>query len=208
MSATPAYADSFISVPELVWGNGYLSPGGPDEVHEILPPVTVTGKSVLDIGCGIAGPAISIVKDLQASRVTGVDVEPHIARRQMQNVFAAGCADAIDIVTVSPGVWPFEAEMFDLAFGKESFLHIADKQALYRSIHLLLNYRGNWCSVTGLSPTTQMRFQSTISIWKWYQRTYAGKQSLTLPTICSGLVSAVSGIRIDARPAWLMPDVN
>ena len=48
----PSYPPEFIDKLELLWGIGFLSPGGPDEVKEILRDITVRDKMVLDIGCG------------------------------------------------------------------------------------------------------------------------------------------------------------
>ena len=35
---------------ETLWGEGFLSPGGPDEVDRVLEKVTIQGKTGLDIG--------------------------------------------------------------------------------------------------------------------------------------------------------------
>ena len=46
------YGNKLIRMLEIVWGDGYLSPGGPDEVGRVLAGLDLTGKSVLDIGSG------------------------------------------------------------------------------------------------------------------------------------------------------------
>ena len=54
------YPPDFVTGLQMQWGAGFLSPGGPEEVTEILKTVDVAGKSVLDIGCGVGGPAMVI----------------------------------------------------------------------------------------------------------------------------------------------------
>ena len=42
------YDDNFVHALELVWGEGFLSPGGADEVAKALEGVDIAGKSVID----------------------------------------------------------------------------------------------------------------------------------------------------------------
>ena len=79
------YPDNFVDRLELLWGPGFLSAGGPAEVGEILAGVDVSGKSVLDIGCGTGGPAIVLARDLGAATVTGIDLA---AMRQLHFTYA------------------------------------------------------------------------------------------------------------------------
>ena len=70
------YPDSFVDRLELMWGAGYMSPGGPDEVVKIIQQACSKAPGdVLDIGMGIGGPAITIIQEAGANSVTGVDVE-------------------------------------------------------------------------------------------------------------------------------------
>ncbi len=46
------YDDAFIGFLEALWGEGYLSPGGPEEMARLLDGIDLTGKSVVDIGSG------------------------------------------------------------------------------------------------------------------------------------------------------------
>ena len=49
------YPDSFINALQAIWGDGFLSPGGPEEIAAMLDGNDLTGLSVLDIGCGVGG---------------------------------------------------------------------------------------------------------------------------------------------------------
>lgn len=61
------YTDESISFLETLWGEGYLSPGGPEEVRAVLDGIELTGKSVLDIGCGSGGITRSLAADPEQS---------------------------------------------------------------------------------------------------------------------------------------------
>ena len=60
------YTDEFIARLQLVWGAGFLSPGGPQEVGEIVKRLDLGDRRVLDIGCGTGGPAIVLARDYGA----------------------------------------------------------------------------------------------------------------------------------------------
>ena len=57
------YTDHFTFWCEQDFGEGFLSPGGRDEVARIVGGIDLTGKEVLDIGVGLAGPACVLVEE-------------------------------------------------------------------------------------------------------------------------------------------------
>ena len=48
------YTDNYVGALELVWGDGFLSPGGKDELALFLEGLDISGKEVLDVGCHAA----------------------------------------------------------------------------------------------------------------------------------------------------------
>jgi phosphoethanolamine N-methyltransferase len=51
------YHDAMIDMLELIWGQGFLIPAGPENVRRIVAGLDLRDKLVLDIGSGIGGPA-------------------------------------------------------------------------------------------------------------------------------------------------------
>ena len=84
MSET-SYPPDFVKNLEMQWGVGFLSPGGPEEVKEILCNIKVEGMTLLDIGCGAGGPDIVIAQDLAPKRLVGVDIEPFLIEKGRKN---------------------------------------------------------------------------------------------------------------------------
>ena len=137
------YADKAIRFLEMLWGEGYLSPGGLDEVKRLLTGMDLQGKHVLDIGCGSGGITVSLASEFGAGHVTGIDVELPVVEAARRRVEGAGLSATVDIRLVSPGPFPFEGESFDVVFSKDSIIHIADKEMLAQQAYRVLK-PGGW----------------------------------------------------------------
>ena len=155
------YGETFVAGLEWMWGEGFLSPGGEEEVARIVAGAPIEGARVLDVGCGLGVIDVLLVKRFGAAHVTGIDVEAPLVERATARVEAAGLADCVSIRLVAPGPFPFEDGAFDVVFSKDAMIHIADKRALYADIHRVLA-PGGWLVLSdwfgnGLEPTPAMR---------------------------------------------------
>lgn len=137
------YPPQMIAMLEAVWGAGFLSPGGPDEVARVIGDHELRGRSVLDIGCGAGGIDLALVRDHGAGYVTGLDVEDPVLDRARALVAGAGLGDRIGLVKVAPGPLPFPPGCFDVVFSKDSIIHIPDKHALMAEVFRVLR-PGGW----------------------------------------------------------------
>ncbi len=135
------YPNEFIERLHLVWGLGFLSPGGAEEVALIVDGLDLSGKRVLDIGCGTAGPAIYLAAE-RGAQVVCIDVEQDLLTHARRNATEAGVADNIEFHLVEPGPLAFEDASFDVVFSKDAMLHIPDKPALFADVLRVLKPRG------------------------------------------------------------------
>lgn len=136
------YPSDFVNFLELRWGAGFLSPGGSDEVLEILKNIDVQGKALLDIGCGTGGPAMVIARELNPARVIAIDIEEELTQQASQNVRDAGLEGTVEIRHVNAGALDFDAKTFDIIFTKDSLIHVTDKPALYEEVLRVLKPGG------------------------------------------------------------------
>ena len=125
-------------------GRSVSLPRGAQEVAAVLEGVSLTGREVLDIGCGLGAVDVLLVRAHHAGRVVGIDVEAPLIERSRRLVEESGLSNRVDIRLVEPGPLPFADGSFDVVFSKESIIHIPDKSALYREILRLLRPGGEF----------------------------------------------------------------
>ena len=156
------YDQKHIDFLEDIWGEGFLSPGGAEEVRRVLDGVAIEGKRVLDIGSGSGACAVLIAKEYGAAHVTGIDVEDPVCDAARRRVEQAGAADTVTIEKVSPGPFPFPDESFDVVFSKDSIIHIPDKAAMAADAFRVLRPGGQFAASDWLishdgEPSQQMQ---------------------------------------------------
>ncbi|MFO1088583.1 MAG: methyltransferase domain-containing protein [Hyphomicrobiales bacterium] len=138
------YGGNLISMLEIVWGEGWLSPGGPDEVARLVEGVDLRGKSVLDIGCGVGGIDFLLVERFGAGYVCGIDVEDTVLATARERALKKGLATRTGFLKVAPGPLPFPPATFDVVFSKDAIVHIPDKETLMADVFRILKPGGRF----------------------------------------------------------------
>ncbi|HTV69452.1 MAG TPA: methyltransferase domain-containing protein [Rhizobiaceae bacterium] len=156
------YDDIAIRFLEALWGDGYLSPGGPEEVDRVVAGLSLKDKKVLDIGCGSGGIALHLVEEHGAGHVTGFDVEKPVIEAAKNRAARFGLAHRATFVQVPPGPLPFPDASFDVVFSKDALLHVPDKDALFADIFRVLKPSGvfaasNWMIGHDNEPSPEMK---------------------------------------------------
>ena len=142
---TASYDATGVGQLETIWGEGFMSPGGPAEVGRIIAGVGIAGANVLDVGCGTGGAALVLAVEHGARSVTGVDVESYVIREATQRAAQRRESDRVRFLRVPPGPLPLTDSSFDVVFSKDSIIHIQDKRALYAEALRVLRPGGALC---------------------------------------------------------------
>jgi len=135
------YYDNMVTMLELIWGEGYMAPGGPGNVAKLLQGTRPQGKRILDIGCGIGGPALEMASTFGAT-VTGIDLEAPLIIRATTDARARGLDGQCQFQTVSIGPLPFPDESFDIVVSSGAITQTNDKKALLIEILRVLEPGG------------------------------------------------------------------
>lgn len=140
--ASTQYTDRVIAGMQMLYGDGFLSPGGPDEMAVFLEGVDLTGCRVLDLGCGIGGAAVKLASDFGARHVTGVDIAADLIPRAAARADEKGLSDRVEFRAVTAGPLPFDDGVFDVVFVKDVVSHVADKTTQFRELARVLRPGG------------------------------------------------------------------
>ncbi len=165
--ANSGYNRNFVGLLEMVYGVGYLSQGGWEDVKLLFDGVQLSGQKVLDVGCGVGGPALDLAREYNV-QILGVDPESWIvmeAKNRLEavkeplrgRVSFALMPDPLSFMQFAP------AE-FDIIISKEAILHvpIESKLAYFKEVFRILKPGGSliikdWvCSRPFTDQTKQM----------------------------------------------------
>ena len=129
MTHEDEYHDNMVAMLELIWGEGYMAPGGPGNVAKMLDGIDTYGKRILDIGCGIGGPVFEMART-HGAEVVGIDLEEPLIDRANKAAKAHGLDDRCTFKTVEVGALPFEDHSFDVVVSSGAFTQIEDKAGI------------------------------------------------------------------------------
>lgn len=179
--AVEEYYDTTLSLYEELWGehvhHGYWDPGespgtGADRhtacdrtVRELVAFAGLPAScTVLDVGCGIGGPAIYLARDL-GCRVDGITLSSQQVQRASQKANAAGVADRTRFRRLDMLANDFVDASFDTVWALESLMHIPDRAAFFAEAMRVLRPGGTlavstWCIRDGeLDPSEERLLQ-------------------------------------------------
>lgn len=156
------YAKDFTDSLQFMWGEGFLSPGGYEEVDDMLAGHSIVGKRVLDIGSGLGGVDAYLFTKHGASEVIGIDVEDQLIEASRSFIANRCLSERVKFILVEPGPLPFPDSSFDMVFTKDALVHIQDKVALYKEVLRVLTPGGHfiaadwlWAEGAASSPVVQ-----------------------------------------------------
>lgn len=118
--------------------------GGRAATQALLPGLAVTATSrVLDLGCGLGGPARFIARTTGA-RVTGIDLTPDFVAAAQALIGLALLLDRVQVLQGDVLHLPFADDSFDATYMIHVGMNIADKPALMRSVARVLKPGGRF----------------------------------------------------------------
>jgi len=142
MSHEDEYHDAMIDLLEIVWGKGFMAPGGEGSVAKIVGGLDLAGKRVVDVGSGLGGPAFVLAERFGAN-VVGVDIEAPLVERARASAQARGLGDRVRFEVVEIGPLPFEDASVDLVMSAGAYTQTADKLGALRDCYRVLRPGGS-----------------------------------------------------------------
>ncbi len=116
--------------------------GGRRATHHLLEKLMVSaGSKVLDLGCGLGGPARYVAKT-RGARVTGLDLSADFVTAGNALTGQALMADLVELRQGSVLDMPFDDDQFDVAYMIHVGMNISDKPALAAEVARVLKPGG------------------------------------------------------------------
>ena len=135
------YYDNMITMLELIWGEGYMTPGGPDNVEKMFNGIETAGKRILDIGCGLGGQAFEMANTFGAD-VVGIDLEAPIIKRATEAATKMGLQDRCKFRIVEAGALDFPDQSFDIVTSSGAITQVSDKANIFGECYRVLKPGG------------------------------------------------------------------
>ncbi|MDO8860138.1 methyltransferase domain-containing protein [Haliea sp. E1-2-M8] len=141
MSHRDEYDTAMLAAMNLIWGEGFMAPGGVGHVEKLVAGLALADQRLLDIGCGQGMPAC-LLAERHGARVVGTDLEHHLVRRSRSRAERLGVADRATFLTVQPGPLCFADGSFDVVISTGAFTQVEDKLGMFRECYRVLRPGG------------------------------------------------------------------
>ncbi len=136
------YTEEHLVGQAIVWGEGWMSLGGDEEVASVVEGLDLSGRTILDIGSGLGGPVIALAANHDAGKIVSIDIQVEQVERSRQLAAKRGASDRIIFQLVEPGPFPFADASFDVVFSMMVFVQIPNKPSLFADIFRVLRPGG------------------------------------------------------------------
>ena len=136
------YCEGTLKAMQAAYGEGFLSPGGAEEVGDMVAGLELAGRDLLDFGSGLGGASLMLSLEFGAGSVVGLDVVPRSVEQARAAAKAAGVAHKVAFRLAETGPLPLDAGAVDLVFSKDVICHIPDKAPVFAELFRVLRPGG------------------------------------------------------------------
>ncbi len=192
------YPDEMIAMLEIIWGTGFMAPGGEGNIANLVEGLDVRDQRILDIGCGIGGPAF-VLAEKYGAYVVGIDIEPELIERAQLRAKELKLDSRCEFLLVEPGPMIFPDESFDVVSSSGVIMQIEDKQQVFAEALRVLKPGGVLTSYDWMKPEGE--FSEEMLYWfKMERLTYGMKTFAEYETLLRD--AGFTEIQLSDRSDW------
>jgi 2-polyprenyl-3-methyl-5-hydroxy-6-metoxy-1,4-benzoquinol methylase len=130
----PPWERADLAVPQRIWGDGFLTPGGPARAGELIKPLGLdSSMSVLQVGCGLGGLA-RYVAQASGAYVTGIEADRDLADIAQRMSDRDGLAKKAKVHPFDPAHVEFRPRAFDVAICDHALHRFEEKETLLGAV--------------------------------------------------------------------------
>lgn len=100
------------------------------------------GMNILDVGCGIGGPARTLAADF-GCRVVGLDITESYVQAAKMLTEKVGLSESVSFKVGNALDLEFDAETFDVVWSQNAIMNIENKSQVFQEMHRVLRKQGN-----------------------------------------------------------------
>ena len=133
-----------LALLQQVWGQGFLMPGGTDQIMTLVKPFGVNpAMSLLDLSAGLGGASrhVSATFDVY---ITAMERSAEIARRGHTMSVDAGLGRKVPVSAYDPESVELRPHAFDAVYAQFLTTGVTDKERLLREVMRCLKPRGQF----------------------------------------------------------------
>jgi phosphoethanolamine N-methyltransferase len=156
------YPDEMIAMLEIIWGPGFMTPGGEGNVANLVEGLDLRDQRILDIGCGIGGPAF-VLAEKYGANVVGIDIESDVIARARRRAKDLKVDSRCEFLLVEPGPMAFPDESFDVVVSSGVIMQIEDKPQVFAEALRVLKPGGVLTSYDWMKPEGE--FSDDMRYW-------------------------------------------
>lgn len=136
------YNATGVAVMQSMYSLDYLSIGGTSSTDDLAAAAGATAHHrVLDIGCGVGGPALRLAEAF-GCRVTGVDLLESNIEVATASAQRRGLASLAIFTPANATQLPYADNSFDMVWGQDAWCHVPDKTSLVAECFRVLAPKG------------------------------------------------------------------
>jgi len=141
-----------LNIVEKLWGEGFVTPGGVEQVEKMLPLLELDSKkSALLLGAGLGGINETII-ERTGTWITSLERDPELAKMGMGAMQRAGLKKQAPIHLSTMEEMQLKPKSFDVALSFEGTVTVKDKKALFTAVCESLRVNGEFMFTTLVLP--------------------------------------------------------
>ncbi len=184
-----------LNVVEKLWGEGYVTPGGAQQVRKLLPFLQLNSKkSLLLLGAGLGGINETVV-EATGVWVTGLERDRELAEIGFESMKRAGLKRQAPVRYNSLESPELKPKSFDAAVSFEGLIAVKDKKALFAAVCEALRINGELMFTALALPDANAPNEEVMA---WIAGEHESAQPHPWPV--EAMVALLSSLDMEVRP--------
>ena len=142
---------------EQLYGDDFLSLSGLESSDAMIEATGIEAHTrMLDVGCGVGGPALHVA-ECTGCHVTGIDLMEWHAEEAASRAAARGLSEKTSFQAGNAGDLPFDASTFDVVWSQDAWCHVPEKDQVVNEAARVVKPGGyiaftDWVALDDLEP--------------------------------------------------------